>query len=50
MELDELKASWQGLDRRIEERILRRLLTETICTCGFRSQLAACANAKSPTP
>lgn len=30
MELDELKASWQGLDRRVEERILRRLLTETI--------------------
>jgi hypothetical protein len=30
MELDELKASWQGLDRRVEERILRKLLSETI--------------------
>jgi len=32
MELDELKASWQGLDRRVDELIAinRRLLTETI--------------------
>jgi len=32
MELDELKASWQGLDRRVDEltAINRRLLTETI--------------------
>jgi len=30
MELDELKVSWQGLDRRVEERILRKLLSETI--------------------
>lgn len=29
MELDELKSSWQ-LDRRVDERILRRLLTETL--------------------
>ena len=32
MELDELKASWQSLDRRVDEltAINRRLLTETI--------------------
>ena len=32
MELDELKASWQSLDRRVDELIAinRRLLTETV--------------------
>jgi hypothetical protein len=30
MELDDLKASWQSHNQRIDERILRKLLTETI--------------------
>ena len=41
MELDELKASWQDVDRRVEGRILRKLLTETLFREAAEAAFAA---------